>query len=56
VRLGLDPNNPRWLKPAHGSSAPCFQCPPGEDGKPRRCNQVKGARSATTAGHTSASW
>ncbi len=42
LRLGLDPNNPRYLRPAHGGkSGGCPYCPT-VDGRPRRCNQRKG--------------
>ena len=41
VRLGLDPGNPRYLRPAHGSGGktpnPCPTCG-------LNCNQVKGAK------------
>lgn len=43
VRLGLDPNNPRYLRPAHGNGGntrnPCPTCG-------RNCNQRKGTKSA----------
>jgi hypothetical protein len=42
IAMGLDPNNPRYLKPAHGNEG-CPVCP-WRNGKPRRCNQIKGAR------------
>lgn len=35
IRLGLDPDDPAHLKPAHGSSSPCETCG-------RCCNQAKG--------------
>lgn len=35
LQLGLDPNDVRYLRPAHGSSCPCPTC--GQS-----CNQVKG--------------
>ncbi|WP_244933174.1 hypothetical protein [Micromonospora tulbaghiae] len=34
---GLDPDDPRYHKPAHGTSCPCPTCG-------QRCNQVKGDR------------
>lgn len=35
LKLGLDPNDLRYLRPAHGSSCPCPTCG-------QACNQVKG--------------
>jgi hypothetical protein len=35
LQLGLDPNDVRYLKPAHGSSCPCPTCG-------QVCNQIKG--------------
>ncbi len=37
LQLGLDPNDMRYLRAAHGSSCPCPVCG-------QRCNQVKGDR------------
>lgn len=42
--LSLDPTqpiDPSLWRPAHGSNAPCPQCPTHE-GKPRCCNQERG--------------
>lgn len=44
LSLGLDPNDPSFHHPAHGTSCPCPHCPTDARGRPRRCNQVKGAR------------
>jgi hypothetical protein len=33
--MGLDPDDPQWLRPAHGTSSPCPVCG-------QQCNQVKG--------------
>jgi hypothetical protein len=55
LKLGLDPNNPRYLRPAHGTSCPCPACPPGSKGEPRQCNQADG-RGLPSRGHTSHAW
>ena len=47
--LGLDPNDPRHLRPAHGSSSPCPTC-----GK--SCNQVKGNRIQSAPATNSRDW
>jgi hypothetical protein len=44
--MGEDPNDPRWVKPAHGALSRCPTCG-------RCCNQMKGDR--PTAPHTTAS-
>lgn len=36
LALGLDPNDPQYVRPAHGSSCPCPTCG-------QKCNQVKGS-------------
>ena len=36
-RLGLDPDDPAYVKPAHGANSRCPTCG-------RCCNQVKGAK------------
>ena len=41
VALGLDPNDPRFIKASHGSSCRCPTC-----GK--ACNQVKGTRPSSS--------
>lgn len=41
LQLGLDPNDPQFHRPAHGSSCPCPTCG-------QKCNQIKG----TGAGRT----
>ena len=43
VALGLDPNDPAYMRPAHGVLSRCFVC---DSVRGRACNQVKGARAA----------
>ncbi len=38
IELGLDPDDPQYLRPAHGSSSRCETCG-------QCCNQVKGSGS-----------
>ncbi|YCK35160.1 hypothetical protein ACNF49_14055 [Actinomadura sp. ATCC 39365] len=47
-RLGLDPRDKRYLKPAHGVQG-CPTCG-------IKCNQVKGARAAQPQAPTSRRW
>lgn len=48
-RLGLNPNDPVHLKPAHGSSAPCPVCG-------LCCNQIKGNKIQPPRQARSRSW
>jgi 5-methylcytosine-specific restriction endonuclease McrA len=45
---GLNPADPRYLRPAHGAAG-CPTCS-------RKCNQEKGARTTPPAPHTSRAW
>jgi hypothetical protein len=56
IKLGLDPNNPRYHKPAHGSSCPCPYCPRDRRGRRRSCNQKKGGRIRAAPQRTSTAW
>jgi hypothetical protein len=47
--LGLDPNDPRYCRPAHGALSRCQTCN-------RACNQVKGARDHIPQRTSSRAW
>lgn len=49
IRLGLDPDDPQHLRPAHGTSARCPTCG-------RACNQEKKRKGTTPPATTSRAW
>lgn len=53
--MGLDPDDPAHMRPAHGGSARCWVCDPARG---KACNQVRGARpvSVITTRVTSRQW
>lgn len=56
--VSLNPDqliDPYAMRPAHGTSAPCPVCPP-RNGKPRRCNQERGAGAVQQPLRTSEDW
>lgn len=55
IELGLDPDDPRYLRPAHGVESPCPVCP-WVKGKPRRCNQIVGAKTPTRRARPLSRW
>lgn len=48
-RLGLDPNDPQFLRPAHGALSRCPTCG-------RCCNQAKGNREHIPQAPASRAW
>lgn len=49
LAMGLDPDDPAWLKPAHGTHARCPDCG-------RACNQAKNARTPSFHQPRSREW
>lgn len=49
------PISPHAMRPSHGTSAPCPVCKTA-DGKPRQCNQERGARPMAGPLITSQAW
>lgn len=49
IAAGLDPNDPQYLRPAHGALSRCTVCG-------RCCNQVKGDREHVPVTHGSRPW
>lgn len=58
VPIAIDsdqPIDPYAMRPAHGSSSPCPVCP-RRNGRPRCCNQERGAGAITVPLRTSQDW
>lgn len=49
IQQGLDPDDPRFHRPAHGTSCPCPTCG-------QRCNQIKGAGQRATSVRMTCEW
>jgi hypothetical protein len=43
------------MRPAHGRGYPCNECPP-HNGKPRRCNEIKGIKAGNRELKNSQEW
>lgn len=49
LQVGLDPDDPRFHRAAHGTSCPCPTCG-------QRCNQVKGTGQSTASRRMTCEW